>query len=459
MYSAHKMYLALLLGAGGPVLAQDVSPQGTASVDLSIQVGQAAQLGSGFIYGWPDNGVEAATSIPEELVTGMGFHSCRAGGAQLPAPALGWATGGYDNYIGRLESTLSNYRTTRKYGGDFILLPHDLWGADGGLDGPYPGDNGNWTEMEKFWDQVISDLKGNDMLEGLVIDLWNEPDINTFWGRSWDQYLEYYVRANEIVRRELPNTLISGPSNAGAPALNSDPWNRWMERIAADNAIPDIYSWHQIGDEDRQPDKVMPDFNAMRKTYGLPERPIDVNEYAWPESQNPAHTTWYLAQLERHNLRGLRANWGSGGQLHDLMADLVFHDNGTYRPNGEWYLYQYYTQMKGTRVKTTGSEDLSFDAFAVVSDVDAKIITGTRNLKAPYQLVVTGLSALGLPDEGTVQVRTIQFNWSGKATDTGAPVDLGLSQHSISNRKLVMVVEQPTNTTSFAFELTANSSG
>lgn len=252
-----------------------------------------------------------------------------------------------------------------------------------------------------------------------------------------------------------------------------------MERIAADNAIPDIYSWHQIGDEDRQPDKVMPDFNAMRETHGLPERPIDVNEYAWPESQNPAHTTWYLAQFERHNLRGLRANWGSGGQLHDLMADLVFHDNGTYRPNGEWYLYQYYTQMKGTRVMTTGSEDLSFDAFSVVSNVGAKIITGTRNLKAPYQLVVTGLSALGLPDEGTVQVRKIQFNWSGKATDTGAPVDLGLSQHKISNGtvrhsslkhshclltnfcsfKLVMVVEQPTNTTSFAFELTANSSG
>lgn len=196
-----------LLSAASLVASQDVAPHGSASVDLSQHVGKATHLGSGFIYGWPDNGVEADTSIPEGLVTGFGFRACRAGGAQLPAPALGWAAGGYDTYIGRLESTLSNYRTTRKYGGDFILLPHDLWGADGGFGGVYPGDDGDWSEMEKFLDQVISDLKGNDMLEGLVFDIWNEPDIDTFWPRSWDQYLEYYVRAHEIVRYgSLPAT-------------------------------------------------------------------------------------------------------------------------------------------------------------------------------------------------------------------------------------------------------------
>jgi hypothetical protein len=169
-------------------------------VDLSQPAGEAAHLGSGFIYGFPDNGTEVDTSIPEDLVTGMGFLACRAGGAQLPAPASGWAVGGYDGYIGRFNSALSNYRTTRKYGGDFILLPHDLWGADGGLSGLYPGDDGDWSEMEKFMDQLIKDLKDNDMLEGLVFDIWNEPDIDSFWPRSWDQYLELYVRANKIVR-------------------------------------------------------------------------------------------------------------------------------------------------------------------------------------------------------------------------------------------------------------------
>ena len=133
-------------------------------------------------------------------MTNIKFHASRAGGAQIPA--LGWAGGGYNEYIGRFNSTLSNYRTTRKYGGDFILLPHDLWGADGGQssESKFPGDNGNWTEMEVFFGQLVNDLKDNDMLEGLAVDLWNEPDLTSFWNRTWDQYLEYYVRAHRFIR-------------------------------------------------------------------------------------------------------------------------------------------------------------------------------------------------------------------------------------------------------------------
>jgi hypothetical protein len=175
---------------------------GTATVDLLRTEGEAKFLGSGFIYGWPDNGIEADTSIPEELVTDIKFQACRAGGAQLPPPALGWSAGGYETYIGRFNSSLSNYRTTRKYGGSFILLPHDLWGSDGslGTDALFPGDNGDWSELERFYEQLLGDLQANNMLEGLVIDLWNEPDINIFWNRPWEQYLEYYSRAHHIVR-------------------------------------------------------------------------------------------------------------------------------------------------------------------------------------------------------------------------------------------------------------------
>lgn len=105
------------------------SSQGTATVDISQTHGLATFLGSGFIYGWPDNGTSASTLIPDYLVTGISFNANRAGGAQLPVG--GWATGGLSGYTERFQSALSNYRTTQKYGGEFILLPHDLWGADG----------------------------------------------------------------------------------------------------------------------------------------------------------------------------------------------------------------------------------------------------------------------------------------------------------------------------------------
>ncbi|KAH8772000.1 glycoside hydrolase superfamily [Diaporthe sp. PMI_573] len=415
------------------------SSSGRATVDLTSSTGQASFLGSGFIYGWQ-------------------FHASRAGGAQIPA--LGWAGGGYNEYIGRFNSTLSNYRTTRKYGGYFILLPHDLWGADGGQssESKFPGDNGNWTEMEVFFGQLVNDLKDNDMLEGLVVDLWNEPDLTSFWNRTWDQYLEYYVRAHRFIRAELPGTLISGPSAANAPSLDLTTWSAWMDTVAANDIVPDIYSWHQIGEWQREPDGVVPDFNTIRNRYNLPERPIDLNEYAWPSEQNPGASAFYLAQLERHNLRGLRANWGSGSDLHNFMADLLFQNaDETYSANGEWQLYNYYAQMDGGRLATAASADIKFDIFATVSGKDVKIIAGTREVQSTYEIGISGMSHLGLPADGRIEVRSYRFDWAGKKAEVGSPIDLGLVEFQYSSDNLVITVTPPTNATAFAFEFSGRS--
>ncbi|KAK2609504.1 hypothetical protein N8I77_003001 [Diaporthe amygdali] len=429
------------------------SPSGRATVDLTASVGQASFLGSGFIYGWPDNGTSADNSIPDNFVTDIKFHASRAGGAQISA--LGWAGGGYNEYVGRFDSTLSNYRTTRKYGGDFILLPHDLWGSDGGQSAGsvFPGDNGNWTEMEVFFGQLVSDLKENDMLEGLVFDIWNEPELTIFWNRTWDQYLDYYVRAHRIIRAELPGTLISGPSSANAPSLDLDTWSTWLNTIQTNDVVPDIYSWHQIGEWQREPDRVIPDFNTLLNRYNLPQRPIDNNEYAWPSEQNPGTSVFYLSQLERHNVRGLRANWGSGSDLHNFMADLVFKNtDGTYSPNGDWQAYRYYAQMDGDRVATVASADLKFDVFATISGNGVKILAGTRTVQSTYEIGISGMSRLGLPADGVVQVRTYRFDWAGTKAEVGPPVDLGLAEFQYSSDTLVITVVPPTNATAFAFE-------
>lgn len=103
---------------------------------------------------------------------------------------------------GRWLSTLSNYRTTRRYNGRFTLLMHDLWGADS-LQGDgfhWPGDNGNWSLYDSFLDRVFSDIKANDATEGLDIDIWNEPDLRNFWGSSQDQYLATWNRTYHRIR-------------------------------------------------------------------------------------------------------------------------------------------------------------------------------------------------------------------------------------------------------------------
>lgn len=63
------------------------------------------------------------------------------------------------------------------------MLVHDLWGADGGQGSSavYPGDDGDWTSWDNYLAQLFSDLKANSMTTDLVVDIWNEPDLNIFW--------------------------------------------------------------------------------------------------------------------------------------------------------------------------------------------------------------------------------------------------------------------------------------
>ncbi|KAI8293073.1 hypothetical protein K4K56_005311 [Colletotrichum sp. SAR 10_98] len=414
--------LAALAACSAAAAISSRQSAGAATVDVSQTTGEAAFLGSGFIYGFPDNGQDADNSIPDYFLTDIKIRTCRAGGAQIAAS--GWAIGGEQGYRGRFDSTLSNYRTTRKYNADFILLPHDIWGSQGGssADFPFPGDNGDWSGMETFIRRLISDVRANNMLEGLLIDLWNEPDLEGFWNRPWSQYVD----AN---------------------------WRAWMQAVAQGNVAPDIYSWHQIGAWEREPDTTVPALRALLADYGLPERPIDVNEYAWPDEQNPANSAYYLAQLERHNIRGLRANWEGGENLHNYLGNLIAKNDQGYYPNGEWQLYKYYANMVGERVLTAASSDLKFDVFAVLSNRYLKILAGTRTVQNRYDIVLKGLAELGLPAQGTLEVHRYQFDWGGAQGLVYDALDLGSFTYSYSDGELTIPHDPPTAATAFAYEI------
>lgn len=65
---------------------------GTATVNLAVPQGTPEHRASGFLYGIPDT----PGQIPSTFYTDMGFNYARAGGSQLPSPALGWVYGTAD---------------------------------------------------------------------------------------------------------------------------------------------------------------------------------------------------------------------------------------------------------------------------------------------------------------------------------------------------------------------------
>lgn len=177
----------------------------------------------------------------------------------------------------------------------------------------------------------------------------------------------------------------------------------------------------------------------MRSARDLPSLPIDINEYATPEEQRPSASAWFIGQFERTNIRGLRANWASYGQLHNFMANMLGQNqDGSYFPNGDYQVYKYYKSMGNTRVASTSSADRKFDVFATRGESrdSVKILAGSRLTTDEYDITIEDMSAVGLPESGNVTIQTRRFDWAGQFGQVGDPVDLGLYTHEYSANKV-----------------------
>lgn len=208
---AGLLAIALLPCTTLGLVASQVKPRQasvTATADLGVSLGAPQHLASGFIYGIPDT----VGQVPNKFYTDIGFNYARVGGAQLAAPCRGWIWGLAEYRCRLLTSSLSNYKVARTFGARVQLLIHDVWGTDHANSSTvWPGDNGNWTDWDKYVAQLIADLKANNMIAGLDIDIWNEPEGSFFWARSTEQWVELFGRTYKAFRYRLhyaPSTIL-----------------------------------------------------------------------------------------------------------------------------------------------------------------------------------------------------------------------------------------------------------
>ncbi|MEU4549442.1 RICIN domain-containing protein [Nonomuraea dietziae] len=357
------------------------------------------------------------------------FRYMRAGGAQLASPG-GWVSGTYER---RWNSTLAQARRTIALGGQFILLPHDLWGADGSSISRFPGDNGNWTDYDNFLTRLINDVRA----AGITVqwDIWNEPNITLFWNRPQSQYFELWRRSHQRIRAAFPDQLIVGPSCACVPSTSHAFWTQYLDFVRANNVVPDIVSWHSLPGD---PVANVSAANTTLNSRGIPHpRPYQINEYGAPNEQNPGDGSWYITRLERAGADGLRANWAGGANLHNDLANLLIRNSaGQHLPRGEWWVYRFYASQAGQVVSVTPSA--SYDAFATKTNGSAKVLVGggrtTGNLAVNLQrLDTTG----GIVQNNQVRaiVQRIPHNASGAVQ---GPVTIQNSVVSLSDNAVTL---------------------
>jgi Ricin-type beta-trefoil lectin domain-like/Glycosyl hydrolases family 39 len=430
-----------LLVAGAAVVTP--SPAQAADESISVNFATAGSApsyrASGWIYGMTEN----ASGPADHFYRDVKFRYMRAGGAQLGSPG-GWVNGGYQR---RWNATVAQARRTIALGGQFILLPHDLWGADGYPISRFPGDNGDWTDYDNFLTRVINDVRA----AGITVqwDIWNEPNITIFWNRPQSQYFELWRRSYARIRAAFPNQLIVGPSCACVPSTTHAFWNQYLDYVRANNVVPDTISWHSLPGD---PVSNVAAANATLDPRGIPHpRPYQINEYGAPDEQNPADGAWYIARLERAGADGLRANWAGGNNLHDLLGNLLVRNSaGQNVPKGEWWAYRFYGSQAGQIVAVTPST--SYDAFATKTSGSARVLIGggrtTGNIAVNLQRLDT-TSGIVQNNQVRVRVQRVPDN-AGSAVQ--GPITIQNTVVTLANNNAT--VNLPHSTVNDAFTLT-----
>jgi hypothetical protein len=417
--------LATTLVPAGPSQAADTS----VTVDFATTKGAPGYRASGMIYGLTADGSQP----PDHFFTDIKWHFMRAGGAQLNGG--GYATSLAD-YQTRWNATLAQYKRTKALGGTFVILPHDLWGADGTTSQGFPGDNGNWTLFDNFVRQLISDVKANNMT--VEWDLWNEPDLSGFWGRSQSQYLQMWSRFHAAVRANLPGQLIVGPSTANPPSSSNTWWTTFLNHVKTNNVAPDIYSWHAIPHD---PVTAVSDANSTLAAAGLTNtRPYQINEYAGREQQHPGGGAWFIGRLERAGADGMRSNWGGGPSLHDYAASLLTkNSSGQYLPLGEWFMYRYYGSQTGNVVNLTPGTNTDGLATKDNSARNAKILIGSNGNTGNVTVNLNRLDTTSVVENGRVRAVVQRVPYDNGAAVTG-PTTVSDTTLTVSNNAASLTV-------------------
>ena len=397
-----------VLALAVPVLALPSAPSAQAAESLTVNLasvtGPATGVGEGFLYGVSQDG----TQPPDQYLEPLGINAFRGGGHV----SGGWIGDGYANGSGTQAdvSTIiaqAKRLTQPPYHAQYQVLLSDIFGADAGQPSNtvYPCTSGNCSNWITFLDTVIPELQATGLK--FAYEIWNEPELSIFWGPGVNttQYFQMWDTAYQQIRSLAPGATIVGPSFAFTPQQNSGEWTTWLAHVKSAGTAPDMISNHNEGDGD-DPVTVAQAIDSDLSAAGLPRIPLSSNEYQPADEQTAGVTAWYLARFAQSGYtNAMRGNWVCC--LTPNLAGVLTDVNGTYEPNGNWWVMRDYADMTGSLVSTSGQ--VGSTAISAAEDSAAKrsvaIIGDENGYTGATSVTYSGLASVPwLASNGSVNV-------------------------------------------------------
>jgi hypothetical protein len=341
-----------------------------------------------------------------------------------PAPGVGQRPNGQPPGG---DSLLVAPQATRVGAAEYIRMP-DI----------YPNFPYQWVSWDDWLSKVDTQVTrrlaatGTSNISGW--ELWNEPDFTWNTGAA-GTFNAGWVRTFQRVRSRDTLTPIVGPSTA---TYNDAFMRSFLTNARANNALPDIICWHELGGASNIASHVSA-YRALEASLGISPRRISINEYATPtEIDQPGRVAGYIAKLERAGVDNAeRAFWFEYGTVNGLTVNN--------QPTGSWWLYRWYGDMAGNMVATTPPSQTGLDGFASYDPTRRIVDIALGGDSGTDSVQVTGLSALG----SSVQVRLESTPASGRFTAVSAPTTISTSTATVNNGQLTVSVPNMTATSAY----------
>ncbi|MDR6550953.1 cadherin-like beta sandwich domain-containing protein [Paenibacillus qinlingensis] len=331
----------------------------TVTIDYSEDWGAANQLASGYLHGigpvYPD----------QKLIDPLAVRAIRGaphnGNSYLPSffdPAT----------YNRVKATGAELMIGLYYGYT------DVYGTKPGIGS---GVGAGYDKWEEFVLNYLNEAKTNnfDVYSWIT---WNEPDLQ--WAGNLSAYKETHKRAYNVIKAWNPNAKVQAPEWA---VYNSDRMKDFLTYCKANNCLPDILSWHELGGNADDIEAHSQEIKNWMIDNGITPMPLAVTEYQGSgnvsgnnQGNDPGLSVANIARLERSEqygmLFGLKGNdkWDGSDPNFKEGLDELADINTLALPTGRWYLYYWYAKATGRKVKTIHNKD-QVEVFAT-SDNDAK---------------------------------------------------------------------------------------
>ncbi len=358
----------------------------TMNIDMTDELGEIMHGASGFLYGISSEDVPTMNLItplkPKVLATKGAL------GTEHPyADALDVAETFLESGGQMVQMYNSNFYAIfgpKQFYQDYVVQFKEVIV-------PYVTEwKNNWKKKHHHNPETGLDDLGLNIDKALVYLPINEGDSNRskIEGEDFRQVFEAYYKA---IKEVDPLATVGGMNPAEyswthvPPQWQWDGWHTWLSYLYDNEALPDVITWHQLERNENRYKNDIDEFSHLRnifagegnedEPYGKVNNvnvnkipadtpPIVINEIAQSDECGvPGALVSWMGRLEDAEAYGCLPFWHQADNLNDLAADAN-------EANSAWWLYKWYADMEGQRLKIT--TDDKYSGLYGVSTIDKK---------------------------------------------------------------------------------------